>query len=694
MRHPDRHVHRRLVAVAVLVATLASTPQALPVAAQTPHDLGGPIAFTFNDPDTGTHGVYVTSSNNESMDRVYSGDEWYGEVEWTPDGSSLVFTAFTAGFSRTDLLLGPATGGATLSLAHTSDSGRIEGVRVSPDGRRIAFSRTDDSVGTTLHVVDIDGANEVEVSVDLAVPGTEGCGESVSGRTRVSAHDWAPDSRRLLVEVNASYCYEEYSKSKMMIVDVVSQEQRELAPYAFQEARWSADGQDIAFAPGFSLDIVRADSGEPVASLSGIRPSWSRGGLLAFIRPRDHEETDTYDIWVTSQSDPVGESRLLVQPGAFIHAMSWSSDGGHLAYAVGPPAGRYAGGAGDTLYEVDVDDGLPRQVRTPAGGSIGDYDYPRPQVQVERLGGPTRIETAVAVSRRTFPDGGFAEVFLARDDLFPDALAASFPAGDNGGQPILLTPTGSLHPATRAEIERLTPERVVIMGSEVAVGEQVEAEIRAMGIDTVRLSGNDRYETAAAAARYGDMRGEVIVATGLDFPDALASGPVAFHVGSPLLLTTPDKLHPAARAVIEERQPTGIVVVGGERAVSANTYDQLQQLCQDIDDCVQVRRLRGRNRTETAIQVADYFDGRVDGDWTHVNLARGDAFPDAAVGGPHGGHEAAPILLTQDPSVLGDETALWLDARVGITSIHVFGTDDAIGDAVLEQARAAASNAE
>jgi hypothetical protein len=103
----------------------------------------------------------------------------------------------------------------------------------------------------------------------------------------------------------------------------------------------------------------------------------------------------------------------------------------------------------------------------PPGGSESETED---GVESDRLGGTGRIETAVEISQDAFPEGA-DEVFLARADQFPDALAGSS-LTDRG--PILLVPScGEVPQVVLDEIERLSPNRVVALGGETAICEQV-----------------------------------------------------------------------------------------------------------------------------------------------------------------------------------------------------------------------------
>ncbi len=80
---------------------------------------------------------------------------------------------------------------------------------------------------------------------------------------------------------------------------------------------------------------------------------------------------------------------------------------------------------------------------------------------VSRLAGPTRIDTAVAISQFEFAANGADVVFLARQDVLADAVAA----GSLTGGPVLLVPTcGDLPTAVAAEISRVGADQAIALG--------------------------------------------------------------------------------------------------------------------------------------------------------------------------------------------------------------------------------------
>ncbi len=320
-----------------------------------------------------------------------------------------------------------------------------------------------------------------------------------------------------------------------------------------------------------------------------------------------------------------------------------------------------------------------------------------PLVTTTRLHGQDRYATAAAIATATFDTSLYAT--LARGEDFPDALAASTAAGRYGG-PILLTPSDHLHPAALAAMRQMGVTTVALVGGTSALSPQVETELRDAGMQTVRYAGADRFDTAyqvfascSFECVYGPLEGKrtALVASGYSFPDALAAAPIAYRLPLPVLLVTKDTVpDPTARAL--QQQTSGqraiekVLLLGGTDVVSAQVEDRIRSMG------ILVERIAGATRQETATRIADFERTRLNWIITHVNLARGDTFPDALAGGPHAGSEGAPVLLTADPTTLSDVTRAYLRANAAtIGEIDVFGDASAISDAVVDDARQAAS---
>ncbi len=243
---------------------------------------------------------------------------------------------------------------------------------------------------------------------------------------------------------------------------------------------------------------------------------------------------------------------------------------------------------------------------------------------IRRLAGDDRFSTAAAVSRSTFP-GTVEDVFVVTGTNWPDALSAGPAAAEVDG-PVLPVTATAVPGAISTEISRLQPRRAWIIGGPGVVGEAVAADLRARGIEVIRISGNDRFSTAAAvAARFFPSATGAYYASGANYADALGGGAAAAHRGWPLLLTAPTTVPPATPRVGSER-----IVLGGPAAVSEAVRTQLG-----------ARRVSGVDRYSTAAAIArDAFPS------AHiVYLATALNFPDALSGAPAAARDDAPLLL-------------------------------------------------
>ena len=100
-----------------------------------------------------------------------------------------------------------------------------------------------------------------------------------------------------------------------------------------------------------------------------------------------------------------------------------------------------------------------------------------PPVAVERWAGGDRFASSAAFSAKSFAPG-VGVAYVANGMNFPDALSGAPIAGKNGG-PVLLTNATSLPGAIAAELKRLQPKKIVVLGGTGAVSNTVKAKLDA-----------------------------------------------------------------------------------------------------------------------------------------------------------------------------------------------------------------------
>jgi putative cell wall-binding protein/spore germination protein YaaH len=277
------------------------------------------------------------------------------------------------------------------------------------------------------------------------------------------------------------------------------------------------------------------------------------------------------------------------------------------------------------------------------------------KVGLERLAGGDRYATAAAISAADFAPGA-PVAYVASGSRFADAIPAGAAAGKNHG-PVILTAQGALPAATAAELGRLKPGRIVIVGGPSSVSEAVRKALEGYTTGGVtRVAGADRFATAAAlsAATFAPGVGTAFVVDGLAFPDGLAAGAAAARLGAPVLLTQPGGLAPATASELRRLRPGRIIIVGGPSSVSEAVRSALGSFTKGA-----VTRLAGADRYATAAAVATAF-------YTNeaaVYLATGRDFPDALSASALGG----PLLLvpgTSIPTAVGVAAARLTPLRV------------------------------
>jgi putative cell wall-binding protein len=290
---------------------------------------------------------------------------------------------------------------------------------------------------------------------------------------------------------------------------------------------------------------------------------------------------------------------------------------------------------------------------------------------VERIFGANRYATAAAVSRSAFTQTG-GTVYIANGINYPDALAGG-PAATVEGAPVLLVQQNAIPVHTAAELIRLEPSEIVVLGGTAAVSNTVSTGLQEYTTGAVtRVFGANRYATAAAISQRAFPTGAdtVYVASGANFPDALSGGAAAAASGAPLLLVSPTSVPAATAAELTRLNPSRIVLLGGTAAVDASTASALGAFGT-------VERVSGANRYETSAAVSRtaFADAPAGGT---VYLASGLNFPDALSAASVAGLQGAPLLIVPGTSSTVPAAIATEIARLNPSRIIILGGEAAV----------------
>lgn len=196
---------------------------------------------------------------------------------------------------------------------------------------------------------------------------------------------------------------------------------------------------------------------------------------------------------------------------------------------------------------------------------------------ISRIAGETRYNTC----QKIFSQAKKKSLVLASGEKFPDALATSSILDQAG---LLLTKSRQLPSEAQAAIKDLNHDNFLIVGGENSVQESLATSIsnQYQYASHTRISGNNRYETSA---KIGErlVSSTVILASGENFPDALAASTLAQKIDSPILLVSKDKIDQSIIDYFKKHNIKKALVVGGQLSISDKTLANAERLIKGQD---------------------------------------------------------------------------------------------------------------
>ena len=202
------------------------------------------------------------------------------------------------------------------------------------------------------------------------------------------------------------------------------------------------------------------------------------------------------------------------------------------------------------------------------------------KLNIERIAGKSRFETATKIAQKMQTLGGNKapeDVFFVYYNDFADALSVSTVAAIKDAPVIYLMTDGELDSATSAylaSVKGKVKNAYVIGGTGVISDAMMKKAGDALGVKPTRVFGKNRFETCVAVNNNfkSVLNGDTIcIATGLDFPDALAGGVFAAKNKAPLLLINGKAatltLSDTQQSYLTTKAPKKLYVFGGTGVV-------------------------------------------------------------------------------------------------------------------------------
>ena len=364
-----------------------------------------------------------------------------------------------------------------------------------------------------------------------------------------------------------------------------------------------------------------------------------------------NENGDIIDAWAPTDDMVYGFFALPAGTYYFEYVGSPKTYGGsvYASYSVTP-----FGEPANTIYEVEDNNGTadghtiagdatPVEVgRFFAGsnyyattGGFGDIDYFK--FTVTKRG---RYSMSLATKARLM----FA-LTDAQGNILNNRDTGSSVVAQSGSEQLAGLDFGTLEPGTYY-VRVLSNDRTAVgLPYYGFIFDSSEPEPAERGVG--RVSGDTRYDTMASLAGRGNwaVGGSVILASGANYPDALAASSLAGGLDAPILLTDPSVLSDAAKSRLESFCPSRVFIVGGSAAVSPDVERQVKEL---LGSGCAVFRVAGQTRYETSLVAAEINPKSSD----TVIVATGGNYADALSVSPYAFASGSPVVLCDKSSGL------------------------------------------
>jgi C1A family cysteine protease/putative cell wall-binding protein len=197
-------------------------------------------------------------------------------------------------------------------------------------------------------------------------------------------------------------------------------------------------------------------------------------------------------------------------------------------------------------------------------------------------------------------------------------------------------------------------------------------------VGTKRISGTDRYNTMRDIGNRAFPEGcsTIIVASGTNWPDALAASAIAGSLNCAIALVDSDYGLELTRQLYSNLSCKNAIIIGGTGAVPQAVEDRLIKHFQKEN----VTRLGGSTRTETADMVAGTVIRNASSDTCLI--CSGSSYPDALSIASYAFSKKAPVLLTQPDGTLSAET---LAIAKSFANVYIIGGTGAVSGTVESQ---------
>lgn len=296
----------------------------------------------------------------------------------------------------------------------------------------------------------------------------------------------------------------------------------------------------------------------------------------------------------------------------------------------------------------------------------------------ETVSQPTAAMTAAWGADAAFPatrTPSVPAVVVASSGSTADQLSGAVLAGAVGG-PLLITDKASLPAVTSAEITRLKPKRIYVLGSSTRITGSVRWKLSQLVPDVQRVGNANDFDVAAAAARLavpavrqsGKSVDTAYVVNNKSLVDALQVAPIAAKTGRPLLYVETNYLALPTNRALRALGIRKVIVVGGTKSVSQKAVTAMSKSAR-----AKVTRVTAKTPPRQSIAMANQAVS-LGMTWDHLGLTSYTSFRDAAAAAAAQGQMGQVTLLTAGSSLDGNVRYVYTMHKAAVGKARVYGS--------------------
>ncbi len=296
-----------------------------------------------------------------------------------------------------------------------------------------------------------------------------------------------------------------------------------------------------------------------------------------------------------------------------------------------------------------------------------------------RISGKNRFATSVEISKATYTKADTVVIASGMD--FADALC-SVSLANAYKAPILLVTKDTVGDDVLGEIKRLGAKTALIIGGTGVVGTSVESKLKSAGLNTERIAGKTRFETAVLSAQRLKDKGyapkSLFIVYYNSYADALSASNVAAMLNAPILyVKTTGDIDSTTKQYLSavKSSVANVYVIGGTGVIS----EQMSNTIKAYMGKTPVR-VAGQNRYETCVEINKKFASTITS--RNLCIATGQDFPDALAGGVYSATNGTALFLA-DVSLNSVQTA-YLKSKAA-EKLIVFGGDGPVPNAMIQK---------